>query len=321
MVGMNDVLTDEEVRRRFQKRHNLLVILGPTATGKTGLAVDLARRIGGEIISADSRQVYRGMDLGTGKDLTEYGRGGATVPYHLIDILDPTEECSVFTYQKLFYPCFQKIIGRGRIPLMVGGTGLYLDAVIRGYRMPAVPENCRLREELEGEEMASLRRRFLSLCLEVHNTTDLQERKRLVRAIEIAEFSRDHSLSDAFSPALSPLILGIHFERERLRRRITDRLEARLAAGMIDEVQALHERGLGWGRIDSFGLEYRYIGLYLRGEMTRKEMVRILNTRIHQFAKRQETWFRRMEKKGVRIHWIENADADKTISLVARLTA
>ena len=321
MVGMNDVLTDEEVRRRFQKRHNLLVILGPTATGKTGLAVDLARRIGGEIISADSRQVYRGMDLGTGKDLTEYRRGGATIPYHLIDILDPTEECSVFTYQKLFYPCFQKIIGRGKIPLMVGGTGLYLDAVIRGYRMPAVPENRRLREELEGEEMASLIRRFLSLCPEVHNTTDLQERKRLVRAIEIAEFSRDHSLSDASSPALSPLVLGIHFERERLRRRITDRLEARLAAGMIDEVRALHERGLGWERIDSFGLEYRYIGLYLRGEMTREEMVRVLNTRIHQFAKRQETWFRRMEKNGVRIHWIENADADKTISLIARLTA
>lgn len=318
---MNAVVTDDDVRRRFQKKHNLLVILGPTATGKTGLAVEVAVRMDGEIISADSRQVYRGMDLGTGKDLTEYRRSGVMIPYHLIDILDPTQECSVFAYQKLFYPCFQKILGRGKIPLMVGGTGLYLDAVIRGYRMTAVPENRGLREELAGEGMESLRRRFLSLCPHVHNTTDLQDRKRLVRAIEIAEFSRDRSLSVADSPALSPLVLGIHSDREKLRRRITDRLEARLAAGMIDEVQALHDQGLCWGRIDSFGLEYRYIGLYLRGEMSREEMVRILNIRIHQFAKRQETWFRRMEKKGVQIHWIENADADKAILLIARLTA
>jgi len=315
------VLTDEEVIRRFRKRHNLLVILGPTATGKTELAVGLARGIGGEIISADSRQVYRGMDLGTGKDLTEYSRGGANVPCHLIDILDPTEECSVYTYQKLFYRCFQEIMGRGKIPLLVGGSGLYLDAVIRGYRLPAVPENRALREELEGEGMRSLHRRFLSLCPEVHNTTDLRERKRLIRAIEIAEFTAHHSGDDGPRIPIFPLVLGIRCEREALRRRITDRLEARLSAGMIDEVRALQEKGLGWERIDSFGLEYRYIGLYLRGQMTREEMIRILNTRIHQFAKRQETWFRRMERNGVRIHWIENADTGKGISLIARLTA
>ncbi|MDP1989388.1 MAG: tRNA (adenosine(37)-N6)-dimethylallyltransferase MiaA [Syntrophales bacterium] len=313
--------TDEEVIRRFRKRHDLLVILGPTATGKTGLAVGLARGVGGEIISADSRQVYRGMDLGTGKDLTEYSRDGTNVPCHLIDILDPTEECSVFTYQKLFYRCFQEIIGRDKIPILVGGTGLYLDAVIRGYRLPAVPENRALREELQGEGMVSLHRRFLSLCPEVHNTTDLRERKRLIRAIEIAEFTAHHSGDEGPRIPISPLVLGIHCERETLRRRITDRLEARLSAGMIDEVRALQEKGLDWERIDAFGLEYRCIGLHLRGLMTCEEMVRVLNTRIHQFAKRQETWFRRMERNGVRIHWIENADTGKVISLIARLTA
>ena len=169
--------------------------------------------------------------------------------------------------------------------------------------------------------MTSLHRRFLSLCPEVHNTTDLRERKRLIRAIEIAEFTAHHPGDDGPRIPISPLVLGIRCERETLRRRITDRLEARLSAGMIDEVRALQQKGLGWERIDSFGLEYRYIGLHLRGLMTREEMVRILNTRIHQFAKRQETWFRRMERNGVRIHWIENAETGKVISLIARLTA
>ncbi|MCL5808800.1 MAG: tRNA (adenosine(37)-N6)-dimethylallyltransferase MiaA, partial [Deltaproteobacteria bacterium] len=226
-----------------------------------------------------------------------------------------------FAYQRLFYRCFQEIIMRGNIPLMVGGTGLYLDAVIRGYRLPAVPEDPALRKELEGEGMVSLRRRLFSLCTDVHNTTDLQDRKRLIRAIEIAEFTRSHSGGDVGRITISPLILGIRCEREVLRRKITDRLEARLKAGMIEEVRALKEKGLGWERIDSFGLEYRYIGCYLRGQMTREEMVTVLNTRIHQFAKRQATWFRRMERNGVRIHWIENADTDKAISLIAHVTA
>ncbi len=303
------------------ERYNLLVILGPTVSGKTGLAVELARRIGGEIISADSRQVYRGMDLGTGKDLSEYGRGGATVPYHLIDILDPSEEFSIFAYQKLFYRAFQEIIERGKVPLLVGGSGLYLEAVIRGYSLPAVPKNQMLRDELAGEEMECLRRQFLALHPRVHNTTDLRDRERLIRAIEIAEFTHDHQQEKGFQIPISPLVVGIRCERETLRRRITDRLKARLTSGMIEEVKGLHEKGLAWERIDSFGLEYRYIGLHLRGDITREALFRMLNTRIHQYAKRQETWFRRMERNGVRIHWIENSDMESVIALITTLTA
>jgi tRNA dimethylallyltransferase len=321
MDRINAVPTDEELRGVFKKRFNLLVILGSTASGKTELAVGLARRLSGEIISADSRQVYRGMDLGTGKDLSAYSRGGAAVPYHLIDILDPAEGFSVFAYQKLFHRCFQEIMERENVPLMVGGSGLYLEAIIRGYRLPAAPINQTLRDGLAGEGMEDLRRRFLSLHPAVHNTTDLRDRDRLIRAIEIAESTHDRHLEPGSSKPLSPLVVGIHCERQTLRRAITDRLEARLASGMLEEVRDLHQKGLSWERIDSFGLEYRYIGLFLQGEITREELFRTLNTRIHQYAKRQETWFRRMEKNGVRIHWTQNNDIGGVIDLIARLTA
>jgi tRNA dimethylallyltransferase len=308
---------EDRADRMFRKHRNLLVVLGPTASGKTGLAVRLARRIGGEILSADSRQVYRGMDLGTGKDLAEYGRSGEIVPSHLIDIRDPEEEFSVFAFQELFYPCFRKILGRGRIPVLAGGTGLYLDAVLRGYRMVAVPENPELREGLAGEQMESLRRSFLSLCPDAHNSTDLLERNRLIRAIEIAECSRAHPRDPETPITVSPLVIGIRCERNDLRRKITLRLQARLEAGMIDEVRRLHDRGIAWKRLESFGLEYRYISLYLQEKITREEMFQTLNTRIHQFAKRQETWFRRMEKNGVRIHWIEGADEEAALGLIS----
>jgi tRNA dimethylallyltransferase len=315
---METAIVECGLGRRFRQHYNLLAVLGPTASGKTELAVRLARRIGGEIISADSRQVYRGMDLGTGKDLSCYRDGETIVPCHLIDILDPSEEFSVFDYQQLFSRCFQEITRRGRVPLVVGGTGLYLEAVIRGYHMPAVPVNHHLREELKGEEMESLRRRLLATCPEVHNKTDLMEWKRLIRAIEIAEFTRDHPDRPPDGIAITPLVIGVHCEREALRKKITARLHARLAAGLVEEVQALHETGIDWERIDSFGLEYRYIARHLQGSMSREEMIRTLDTRIHQFAKRQETWFRRMERNGVRIHWIDGPNPEKAIATIDR---
>lgn len=315
------MIADEGVRRRFRERYNLLVVLGPTASGKTGLAVRLARWIGGEIISADSRQVYRGMDIGTGKDLAEYGRGGSAVPCHLIDILDPDDEFSVFAYQEHFDRCFKEIAERGRIPVMVGGTGLYLDAVIRGYRMPAVPANSALREELERAEMESLRRRLLAISGDPHNSTDLLERKRLIRAIEIAEFTRHHPDAVRTRITIAALVLGIRCDREMLRRRITARLASRMEEGMIEEVTRLRQQGLSWERIDSFGLEYRYIARHLQGRMDRGEMFQKLNTSIHQYAKRQETWFRRMEKHGIEICWIDGADDHRAIEVIARMTA
>ena len=314
------MIADEGVRRRFREHYNLLVVLGPTASGKTELGVRLARWIGGEIISADSRQVYRGMDIGTGKDLAVYGRGGSAVPYHLIDILNPDDEFSVFAYQEHFDRCFAEITERGQIPVMVGGTGLYLEAVIRGYRMPAVPENRALREEFEREEMEFLRRRLLAISGGLHNSTDLLERQRLIRAIEIADFTRNHPDAIRTRIPIAPLILGIRCERDVLRRRITERLASRLEEGMIEEVRRLRQQGLSWERIDSFGLEYRYIARYLQERMGSDEMFQKLNTCIHQYAKRQETWFRRMEKHGIEICWIDGADDHDAIELIARLT-
>jgi tRNA dimethylallyltransferase len=289
----------------FLGDHNLIVVLGPTASGKTEFAVRLSRSINGEIISADSRQVYRGMDLGTGKDLAVYSHGEPPVPYHLINILDPREEFSVFAFRERFYRCFIDIQDRCHVPLLVGGTGLYVDAVVRNYALPEVPENQILRESLAGEGMESLRGHLQTLSPNVHNSTDLLDRARLLRAIEIAAFLKDHPHETGVSAAVKPMVLGIRCQRNILHQRIADRLDSRLTAGMIEEVRRLHENGIDWGKIDSFGLEYRYIGRYLQGVMTRDAMVQMLNARIRQFAKRQETWFRRMEKSGVRIHWID----------------
>ncbi len=297
-----------------KKKYNSIVLLGPTASGKTGLGVHLALSVGGEILSADSRQVYRGLDIGSGKDLSEYG----DIPYHLIDVASLPDEYSVFSYQKDFYRIFPEVISRGRVPVIVGGTGMYLDSVIRGYDFADVAENPRLREELAGLSLSELIARLLSLKAEIHNRTDLEERPRLVRAIEIAEHKRSLASSASAFPAgtegrpdIKPLILGIRFERSVLRERIKARLEARIAEGLIGEVKALHENGISWERLERLGLEYRATAEFLQGRIgSQKEWADGLYISICQFAKRQETWFRGMERKGVEIVWIDGGSRE-----------
>jgi tRNA dimethylallyltransferase len=280
---------------------NLLVILGPTASGKTRLGVRLAQALGGEVISADSRQVYRGMDIGTGKDLTEYG----DIPCHLIDIVPPGYEFNLFEFQRRFLEAFAAIRGRGRLPVLVGGTGMYLEAAVKGYRLVEAPENPILRRQLADLPMPALVERLQNASSRLHNTTDLLERDRLVRAIEIAEYERDHEPEPL--PELKPLIFGIRWERDALRRRITARLKERLDQGLIDEVERLHAEGVPWETLEFYGLEYRFIARLLKGELNRNDMFQKLNSAIHDFAKRQETWFRRMEKSGIVIHWLDGA--------------
>jgi tRNA dimethylallyltransferase len=311
-----------------KNKYNMVVILGPTASGKTRLAVRLAKDRGGEIISADSRQVYRGMDLGTGKDLLDYTIEGVAIPFHLVDIVEPMEEFHLFAYQRLFHRCFEDITARGGLPLLVGGSGMYLEAVIQSYDLQEVPENKDLRRELDKLDMVTLASRLQAVQPDLHNKTDLLDRGRLVRAIEIAEVTRvkraqlSNCMPDdnPLDSSLRPLVIGVRWERAVLRQRITDRLHARLQSGMVEEVAALHQKGVSWERLHHFGLEYRYISLYIQDRMSFDDMAKTLNTRIHQFAKRQDTWFRRMERLGVVIHWIPGDDYAALASLVDRLT-
>jgi tRNA dimethylallyltransferase len=281
--------------------YDIIVVLGPTASGKTRLGVGLAHALCGEIISADSRQIYRGMDIGTGKDLAEYGE----VPHHLIDIVDPGYEFNLFEFQRGFIDAYKSIRERGRLPVLVGGTGMYLQAVLQGYRLIETPLNPALRGELADLSLPDLAERLKSSVPRLHNTTDLIERDRLVRAIEIAEYERLHE-PEPF-PGMKSLIFGIHWDREALGKRINNRLKERLAQGMIAEVEMLHRNGLPWETIDFYGLEYRFIGRHLKGELSRNDMFQKLNSAILAFAKRQETWFRRMERNGIFIHWLYGA--------------
>ncbi len=280
---------------------NLIVILGATAGGKTGLAVHLASKLNSEIISADSRQVYRGMDLGTGKDLQEYG----SVPYHLIDIAEPGSEYNLFAFQRDCFAVIEQIWNRGKLPILCGGTGMYLDAVLRGYRLVEVPEDPQLRAELDLFSDVQLRERLLKLKPEQHNRTDLEDRGRLIRAIEIAVGEQSAAAEMPPSPALQPLVFGLRWPRDLLRQRIALRLQQRFDAGMLDEVQRLHDSGVAWEALEFYGLEYRLIAQHLQGKLSRNDMVQKLRSAIGQFAKRQETFFRRMEKNGVEIHWLE----------------
>jgi len=292
---------------------NLLVVLGPTASGKTHLAVQAARQLNGEIISADSRQVYRGLDIGSGKDLEEYG----TTPYHLIDVVDPGYEFSLFDFAQTFSSAFDEISGRNRLPILAGGTGLYLDAILQGYELVSVAENRALRQELEPLTMEALQVRLQELRSEQHNTSDLEDRARLIRAIEIAEGEKQAEAQPLCLPQLTPQVFGLRWPRELLRKRITRRLRERLDHGLIEEVANLHAAGVSWETLDYYGLEYRFVAHHLQGQLNRNDLFQKLNSAIHQFAKRQETWFRRMERQGVAIHWL-NAEDDPVAELLAR---
>ncbi len=298
---------------------NLIVILGPTASGKTRLAARLSYDLNGEIISADSRQVYRNMNIGTGKDLSEYVVNGCHIPYHLIDVVSPENEFNLFDYQKKFYEIFCHIQSRQGFPILVGGSGLYLESVICGYDMPEAPVIESVRNVLAGKTNKELQNILQELKPQLHNRTDLEDRERLIRAIEI-EWARnaEHPIRQE-KPVVDAAIFGVQWERSALRMRITNRLEERLKQGMIEEVSNLHAAGLSWSKLEHFGLEYRFISQYLQKKITFETMKDSLNTAIHQFAKRQETWFRRMEKKGIVIYWIKNDDYASLKEGVARL--
>lgn len=280
----------------------MLVITGPTASGKTGRAVDVAKAVGGEIISADSRQLYRGMDIGTGKDLEEYG----DVPYHMIDIREPGYRYSLYEYLRDFDTVYDDIRARGRMPVLCGGTGLYVESVINGVRLPEVPENPELRARLKGKSLDELTE-MLSRIKVLHNTTDVDSCRRAVRAIEIQMYYREHPDKAVLAephPMKNVTIVGVDIDRENRRRRITARLKKRLDDGMVDEVRALIDAGVRPDDLIYYGLEYKYLTLYVSGHMRYDDMVSQLEIAIHQFAKRQMTWFRGMERRGFTIHWL-----------------
>ena len=283
----------------------MLAVVGPTACGKTSLAVDLALSIdGAEIISADSRQVYRGMDIGTGKDLAEYTRGDVTVPSHLLDIVDAGEKYNLFEFQHDFLKAYEDIKARGAFPVMCGGSGLYVESVLRGYRMLPVPENPALRARLEEKSLEELTA-ILAGYKSLHNNTDTDSKKRAIRAIEIEEYYLNCPVEERSFPQINALVVGVSVDREVRRERISRRLRERLKEGMVEEVRALLDSGLDPEQLIYYGLEYKYLTLYLTGAMGYDDMVRGLEIAIHQFAKRQMTWFRGMEKRGVDIKWVD----------------
>ena len=284
--------------------YNLIVILGPTASGKTALAAHLAYKLGTEMISADSRQVYRGMDIGTGKDYGDYIVAGKQVPVHLVDIVNAGYKYNVYEYQKDFFRVFQDIEIMKKLPVLCGGTGLYIEAVLKGYKLIQVPDNPKLRNSLKEKSMEELTEQLMSFK-KLHNTTDLKNRKRLMRAIEIETYYTSHPEMELDIPLIRPLIIGTKLSREERRRRITERLRKRLDEGMVDEVRTLLAGGVEKETLIYYGLEYKYLTMYLDGKLNHEEMFRQLETAIHRFAKRQMTWFRGMEKRGFPIYWVD----------------
>ena len=299
----------------------MITILGPTASGKTPLAAALARRIGGEILSADSRQVYRRMDIGTGKDLGDY----QGVPYHLIDICEPGTRYNLFQYQQDFFTAYEQVRGRGAVPILCGGTGLYIEAVLKGYRLSPVPQNQTLRDALEGRSLTELTEILRQLKARsgttMHNTTDVDSAQRAIRAIEIEQYTLDHPMPLRELPAVESLIVGVNIDRDLRREKITRRLRARLDEGMADEVRSLLAEGIAPEDLTYYGLEYKYVTEYVVGHLSFDEMFRQLEIAIHQFAKRQMTWFRGMERRGFHIHWIDaTLPMDTKVEAILSLT-
>ena len=293
------------VMQQRKERYDMLAVVGPTACGKTSLAVDVALAVdGAEIISADSRQVYRGMDIGTGKDIAEYTRDGVTVPTHLLDIVDAGEKYNLFEFQHDFLTSYEDIRSRGAFPVMCGGSGLYVESVLRGYRLLPVPENPELRARLEEKSLEELTV-ILAGYKSLHNNTDTDSKKRAIRAIEIEEYYLTCPVEERSFPQVNALVVGVSVDREVRRERISRRLRERLKEGMVDEVRSLLDSDITPDQLIYYGLEYKYITLYLTGAMNYDEMVHGLEIAIHQFAKRQMTWFRGMEKRGVDIKWID----------------
>lgn len=292
----------------------MITILGPTASGKTTLAAHLAAKTGAEIISADSRQVYRSMDIGTGKDLADYVVDGKKIPYHLIDICEPGTKYNLFRYQEDFLNAYEDIRNRGVKPILCGGTGLYIEAVLKGYSLSPVPQNAELRERLAGKSLEELTVMLVELKKKtgstMHNRSDVDTAQRAIRAIEIEEHNLNNPMPERECPPIDSLIVGVDIDRDERRRKITNRLKARLEDGMVEEIQGLLRRGIPAEDLIYYGLEYKFVTEYVTGKLTYDEMFRQLEIAIHQFAKRQMTWFRGMERRGFHIHWL---DASKPI--------
>ena len=293
------------------QNHKMITILGPTASGKTSVAAALALRTGGEIISADSRQVYRRMDIGTGKDLADYTIGDVHIPYHLIDIAEPGTKYNLFQYQQDFHTAYDDIRSRGKLPILCGGTGLYIEAVLGGYSLSPVPQNQQLRESLEGKSLDELTQMLVELKQKngsnMHNRTDVDTAQRAIRAIEIETYNLENPTPERLMPPVDSLVIGINIDRELRREKITRRLKARLEEGMCDEIRSLIDGGVNPDDLIYYGLEYKFVTEYVVGRTSYEDMFRQLEIAIHQFAKRQMTWFRGMERRGYTIHWIDAA--------------
>ncbi len=306
------------------QNQKMITILGPTASGKTSVAAALALRTGGEIISADSRQVYRCMDIGTGKDLADYTIGDVHIPYHLIDIAEPGTKYNLFQYQQDFHTAYNDIRSRGKLPILCGGTGLYIEAVLGGYSLSPVPQNPKLRESLEGKSLDQLTQMLVQLKQKngsnMHNRTDVDTAQRAIRAIEIETYNLEHPTPERQMPPVDSLVIGINIDRELRREKITRRLKARLEEGMCDEIRSLIDGGVNPDDLIYYGLEYKFVTEYVVGKTSYEEMFRRLEIAIHQFAKRQMTWFRGMERRGYTIHWIDAAQSmDEKVEAIMSL--